>query len=240
MPYIHPKTCLVCGIDFIAFRVNGKYCSVACGKKAWRQRVVRANGVTDATITRRERRARGICKCGKHPLKANRSLCEKCLNKSNEETKRKYHDPTAKGLAIRQRALRYAQKKFAEQKVLGIKRRQRALTPEAKVKRKTWQRENREKIRKTEKLWRTKNPERAAMAWHRRRARKLNIEGSHTVAEWTEILERHNYQCAHCGTTERISVDHIIPISKGGTDYASNLQPLCVPCNSRKKDKIAA
>jgi len=43
--------------------------------------------------------------------------------------------------------------------------------------------------------------------------------------------------CQHCGTTEHMSIDHIIPISKGGTNALANLQPLCLPCNIAKGDR---
>lgn len=43
-------------------------------------------------------------------------------------------------------------------------------------------------------------------------------------------------RCAHCDATERLTVDHIIPYSKGGGHDLSNLQCLCWPCNRRKGD----
>lgn len=51
------------------------------------------------------------------------------------------------------------------------------------------------------------------------------------------IYERDGYQCVWCGQTENLSLDHIVPVSKGGGDERSNLQTLCRSCNSRKHNK---
>ena len=48
------------------------------------------------------------------------------------------------------------------------------------------------------------------------------------------IFKRDDYQCKKCGTTENLSIDHIMPFSKGGITEESNLQTLCRSCNSRK------
>ena len=48
------------------------------------------------------------------------------------------------------------------------------------------------------------------------------------------IFERDDEKCKHCGITYNITIDHIKPISKGGTNDLDNLQPLCKSCNSRK------
>lgn len=48
------------------------------------------------------------------------------------------------------------------------------------------------------------------------------------------IFDRDDWTCQHCGTHCNLTVDHIVPRSKGGTDDPSNLQTLCGSCNSRK------
>jgi hypothetical protein len=52
------------------------------------------------------------------------------------------------------------------------------------------------------------------------------------------VYARDAHQCVFCGTDERLTVDHIIPISRGGTNEFGNLQTLCQPCNSRKGARV--
>lgn len=65
-----------------------------------------------------------------------------------------------------------------------------------------------------------------------KKAGKLDLQA------WNEKLERLDYKCQICGTRERITIDHIIPLTKGGTNHIDNLQPLCHSCNSSKGNKI--
>jgi hypothetical protein len=53
-----------------------------------------------------------------------------------------------------------------------------------------------------------------------------------------KIMKRYNYKCNYCQTDKRLTIDHIIPITKGGSDYKSNLQVLCLSCNIKKSNKI--
>ena len=45
-------------------------------------------------------------------------------------------------------------------------------------------------------------------------------------------------KCERCEGTDKLAVDHILPIAKGGTDCILNKQTLCVHCNSKKTDTI--
>lgn len=52
-----------------------------------------------------------------------------------------------------------------------------------------------------------------------------------------EVFKRDNYRCRECGMTNKetiLHVDHINPVSKGGTDDLKNLQTLCKTCNLAK------
>jgi hypothetical protein len=52
------------------------------------------------------------------------------------------------------------------------------------------------------------------------------------------VYERDEHRCVTCGSTERLSLDHIIPWSLGGADDPVNLQTMCRPCNSRKGARV--
>jgi len=98
--------------------------------------------------------------------------------------------------------------------------------------------ENREEILARNKLWRTSD--RGSIANHKRRARIFASAGSHSIEEWQAILELFGRRCAHCRGKARgnLQKDHVIPLSRGGSNFAFNLQPLCRTCNLTKFNKI--
>lgn len=93
--------------------------------------------------------------------------------------------------------------------------------------------------------WQEANPEKAQdsrlVSDRNRRARRRGSSDTHTKEDVAEILRRQKFRCAECGasvrkTTER-HVDHIMPLSRGGSNGKQNLQVLCPPCNLRKAAK---
>lgn len=63
--------------------------------------------------------------------------------------------------------------------------------------------------------------------------------GSHTEEQWQALVKKYG-RCLCCGDTKaKIYRDHIVPVSRGGTDDISNIQPLCVRCNFRKGNRHA-
>ena len=80
------------------------------------------------------------------------------------------------------------------------------------------------------------------LAWGRdasrlRRARKRGVEGSFTDNEWQQLCNQYNNRCANCGKQGKLAADHVIPLSRGGSNSIENIQPLCKLCNCRKHVK---
>jgi len=70
------------------------------------------------------------------------------------------------------------------------------------------------------------------------RARKLKAKGNGVSnKEWKDIKEKYGNKCLKCGSKENISMDHVIPLAKGGEHDVKNIQPLCRHCNSVKNAK---
>jgi 5-methylcytosine-specific restriction endonuclease McrA len=85
--------------------------------------------------------------------------------------------------------------------------------------------------------WCRDNKERRVHYRHNRRAAKLST-GSFTSAEWEALKAEHGNVCLRCGTSEApLTPDHVVPLSRGGSGFISNIQPLCLDCNRRKATK---
>lgn len=85
----------------------------------------------------------------------------------------------------------------------------------------------------------------AEVAGQKRRRKAMlraRAAGSHTAEEWTALQAAFG-GCVACHTPaaqcnpRRLTKDHILPISLGGSDSIGNIQPLCLQCNSRKGNR---
>ena len=109
--------------------------------------------------------------------------------------------------------------------------------------RRQYQVENRAKISAMKKAWRDNNRQHYKAHRSKLRARRNGAEGFYTAADISAIRAAQKGRCAYCRTSLRNgeNVDHIVALARGGTNWPSNLQLLCPPCNLRKhaKDPIA-
>lgn len=98
-----------------------------------------------------------------------------------------------------------------------------------------YRKNNPEKVRQIKADYRKNNPEAVQKHHMTRRARKAQ-NGVFEVSK-KELQRLMKGPCVSCGSMERINIDHIIPIARGGAHSIGNLQPLCKSCNSSKIDK---
>lgn len=76
----------------------------------------------------------------------------------------------------------------------------------------------------------------------RRKARKRNASGTHTAADILRIYNEQEGLCAYCGIRlfDEYHVDHIVPLSRGGSNAPDNLACACPDCNLSKSDKLVS
>lgn len=98
---------------------------------------------------------------------------------------------------------------------------------------------NRDEVIARSKKWAENNPEKVRQAKtnnrRKRRAAKNAGRGSFTAKEFAELCESYGNKCLACGDGEAaLEADHIVPLTKGGSDDIGNIQPLCGSCNRKK------
>lgn len=99
-----------------------------------------------------------------------------------------------------------------------------------------WQKANPEKKKASVAKWAAANPEAMRATVRRRRARLRGADGSHTASDILRLFDRQQGLCAACATDiqDGYHVDHMMPLSRGGSNSPENLQLLCQSCNCSK------
>jgi hypothetical protein len=76
-----------------------------------------------------------------------------------------------------------------------------------------------------------------------RRAKEAGADGCYSIDEWESVVSAHDNSCVACGKGVRfigsrgraVSLDHIVPLSVGGSNWPTNLQPMCLSCNASRR-----
>ena len=96
---------------------------------------------------------------------------------------------------------------------------------------------NRETCRARCRDYQKNNPEVFKAKNQKHRTAKTQAGGSFTAQEWIDLCKCYGNKCLRCNRRRKLTADHVIPVSKGGTSNIDNIQPLCGPCNSSKGAK---
>ena len=98
---------------------------------------------------------------------------------------------------------------------------------------------HRDEVLARSKKWGEENPEKVRQAKannsRKRRAAKHASPGSFTVEEFKALCDAYGNRCLACGATDvPLEADHVVPLTRGGSDEIGNIQPLCGICNRKK------
>lgn len=99
-----------------------------------------------------------------------------------------------------------------------------------------WQKRNPEKRKKYNQKYKKKNKTKVNEINARRRAIRKNAQSFHISKK--DYKKLNTSCCFFCGAKIELSLDHIIPLNRGGTHGIGNLQILCISCNCSKQDML--
>lgn len=87
--------------------------------------------------------------------------------------------------------------------------------------------------------WKAKNPFYCRSYWNAERVRALNAEGILTPSDIVHLLKQQEGRCAYCKAklTKGFDIDHVVPLSRGGSNWVENIALACPSCNRGKCDR---
>ena len=125
-------------------------------------------------------------------------------------------------------------KKNPEKKREGNRRWYESNKERLKDRASAYYKKNKKKCKASMGRYRASHPDMNIVKHAKRRARALQAGGSFTSCEWSSLKKKYKNVCLCCNKRKKLTADHVIPVSKGGSSNITNIQPLCGFCNSRK------
>ena len=171
------------------------------------------------------------CKKRGHAYPAHKTRCKECVREYGAA----YRERNGEKSNAASRAWRSAnpEKYMAQQRAYREANREKCNAAT-----RAWNKAYPEKLDAAVRAWQRANPEKCIAIDHARRARIRGAEGTFTADDWRAIKERQHSCCALCKAHRKLEVDHIVPLSRGGSNWPDNIQGLCRSCNARKNDKL--
>lgn len=99
-----------------------------------------------------------------------------------------------------------------------------------------WNEANPDRKRELWNDWARRNPDKVRELWTRRRARHAAASGTASAEAIHQRFAFYGFRCWMCGD-EAEAIDHVIALSRGGSNWPANLRPACRRCNSRKGNR---
>lgn len=194
-------------------------------------------------------------------------LCEKSYREANREQSAQWRDANAERLAVQKLAYRIANREKENARALAhyIANRESKLKYQrdyylsnresARAFQRVYRLLNREKfldyyhayyvnnrarMNAQARRWRRSHPETEKAYSHAKRARKKSARGTHTASDIRRQYAAQKGMCYYCQekTDGKYHVEHVIPLSRGGSNGPENIVISCPKCNLEKGTKM--
>lgn len=235
------KICVDCGVQLVGRSPNCLRCTVC-----WPKRAIENRKRTQERL-RALRNLAGRCLECATPIELSRKRCVPCQKARVSAKRRAAHQANpektrARALAIARSDPDRNRAKAAEWARANVDRHRQSA--------KLWRQTNPERCRSLVEAWCKRNPERvkelarASRERHRdlrtvyEANRRALLRGSDAVGvtrkQWLGICEQYNNRCAYCFSASKLTLEHFVPIARGGLNEPENVIPACLTCNASK------
>ncbi len=230
---MNKKICEQCGKEFEPnkFHPKQKFCCKKCQEKKWNEEHPEETKAYSKTPKRKAYKKVYDKKYNEEHKEEIKEYNKKYNEEHKEEKqaydKKRYEDNPEK-------EKKFSNKYYSEHKDnLEFKEKKN-------VKSKKYYKEHPEERKEYSKKYYKEHPEQGKIYDHRRRTRKKGNGGSYTLKEIKKLRKESKGICkgynkeSHFVGEDKLTIDHIIPVIKGGTNNIENIQLLCKSCNSSK------
>ena len=173
-------------------------------------------------------------KRGKYKL---RGTCKRCMIKKSKEYRENNPEYLKKYYENNKEYIKEKNKEYYEDNKKYYKEWRENNKEHRKEYYKEYYKDNKEHRNKKDKEWRENNPDKVFNKHHKRRLLKESQGNGISKEQWLEMMEFFEFKCAYSGITlskNTRTIDHIIPLSKGGEHEIWNLVPMHRNYNSSK------
>lgn len=234
----YTKTCAICQKEFSTTRSGQKY----CGNKCFR---IQRSNEAKAYQAKHHERYKAYDKIYKKRQQENNT---EVYQKSLERDRNYYYKNKEKILEYIQE-YRQNNLDIIKQKDSERHKKKYLENPEYRQRRaeysKRWAKNNPDKVHANYLRRDKKKGDLARRKWReanrdKERATKLRRRAHGDVDDKTirRVYNTHKHQCIYCGSSKKLSIEHMVPVSRGGTNEFDNLALACLWCNTSKLNRL--
>jgi len=174
------------------------------------------------------------------------AYCKPCAHRKRKERDRTEHSKAVRRNYYQKNYDKYAQRnreqyeKHKDKRQSSVRDYHNRNKVSVAAYKQQWAEQNRERTRAAAKRFSERHPDRVRVSTLIQIGKRKGAKGRYTSGDVRRIYIEQQGYCAYCNEWlgDKYHIDHIIPLSRGGSNYPENIALACPPCNMSKGDKL--